>query len=76
MRMDPMKDGRRHPCMKDCPRREPGCHAKCEAYQRYAAARAEIYEARAKEYDAQAALHDMEVGWAMRALKDRRRRKR
>ena len=35
---------RKTPCVKDCPDRTPGCHAKCEKYLAWKAEREELLE--------------------------------
>lgn len=37
------------PCERDCPRRTAECHAKCEPYRIYQAAKQEEYRAREAE---------------------------
>lgn len=35
---------RKTPCVKDCPDRQPGCHAKCEKYLAWKAEREELLQ--------------------------------
>lgn len=37
------------PCEKDCPRREPGCHARCQSYISWSEEREKVKEKRRKE---------------------------
>lgn len=43
------------PC-KDCDKREPGCHSKCEAYRNFRKANIELNRKRAKENENNAVL--------------------
>ena len=63
------------PC-KDCPRREVGCQARCEAYQAFHAERMRICEGQSLDYELYDARSELIARYERRHhLHDRRRRR-